>query len=929
MSSTTLLPKTVRHERWRAIAVVAFAGHTAWIASAPIAFGSNAPITRLGSAVAVGIIGSMAVIPCVWQAVRGPRMLRVTWAAFAVTAALAGLTPIVDLANFGAHHVLSEEGVIGSLAMIAGLGYRIAFVAGLVALISFPTAVAARARVFVDSAIICTVLMFALWLGLRSHVGLVSDLSMWQQSLILAPFLLDLFIATLSAMLLYIPRQRGRLASRLTGYFAAASLANIAADIVAAGNASTTKWSLISSLLLSAVPLILAVSATWPRPIVRATRMPAALVAGGQMLTGGAATLVLLMILAEVRFAGRIDLVSEWVASCLLVFVLIRQSVLWLEGRWLTSVLEEEVIFQAEALGRREHLFQALVQHSSDVIAIVRRDGGFEYTSPSMESQLGYPKSWLESATIHDLIAPDDQARATGLLGMSIEAPDDPHIARWTLLRVNGEPRLFEVNVRNLLDDFVVNGLVINLRDVTERKQLESRLMHQSLHDDLTGMPNRAYLRLQIERCLSQWVLQRDPFSLVVIDVDDFKSINDTLGHVAGDTVLRIVSERIAACTRRNDMVVRLAADEFGVLLSGVTADDNEARAVVERIIESVKVPFVVDGRNISVGVSIGFACVEDLVQHADDIVRNAELALHVAKSRARGTAVFFERDMHEAALRRIDMEADLRRAIEQDELQLFYQPTVDLETGHLNGFEALLRWPHPERGYISPVDFIPIAEESGLILPLGKWVLRQACHQLARWQARYPNGKQLHMNVNLSARQLDQPHIVEEIDEVIRESGVSPFSIVLEMTESVLSNNEATTKAKLERIEAMGCTLAIDDFGTGYSSLSYLRQYPMRVLKIDRSFIVDICEPGKTDHVAMIKTILELARTLEVKTVAEGIETMDQLLKLRSLGCDIGQGFFMARPASAEDIRRLVEATFARGIPLVTYAGVTKGAPR
>lgn len=923
LTSFPIMQRIERHYRVRAVAVVLFSAHSAWLSFAPIALGEESNIIRAVSSLFAAVSGLFGLGVCIRQTLRASRLLRVPWLAFGVGSFSVGMIPAFVMSStstrFPFYVTLSPPNIVAAVGTFA-------ISIGCISLFSFPKAPAARARAFLDAIITGSVISFLMWSLLQGRIALQSGASMLERFAVVAIIEADFILLTLAAALLLIPRMRGRLSPFVGGVLASAIAACTIGDFA---RVLTSESSLLGKsifeLSYTLAPILLAVGVSASRPLVRTQKFPTSLLYGGQILSSGAATVVLLMTLHQIRSEVGLDLVAQWIALCTVAFVLIRHGVSWLEERWMSSVLEKKVSSQAEALGQREHLFRALIQQSSDIIAIVSSDGKFEYFSPSMEQILGYPEEWLKNASMLEIVAPSEQERVDALFQMSDDRPGEVLHAQWHLLREDGAPRLCEVHVRNLLRDIAVNGYVVNLRDVTERKQLEGQLAHQALHDDLTGLANRSMLRMQIDQLMAQWVFQREPFTLIVIDLDGFKAINDSRGHIVGDMILKSVAQRIRECTRRGDLVVRVAADEFAVLVHGVSAEDRETTYISDRIIESIKTPFVVDERSITLSASLGVASVMDQVQNAGEVVRNADLALHSAKQYARGGCVLFERHMHDAAVLRVETEAELRTAIENDQLQLFYQPTVDMKTGNLDGFEALLRWPHPERGYIPPLEFIPIAEDSGLIVPLGAWVLRQACAQLAVWQARYPNGARLSMNINLSVRQLDQPDIVDFVKSIIAESGVSPTSIVLEMTESVLSENEHATMQKLQALREFGCHLAIDDFGTGYSSLSYLQKYPMSVLKIDRSFITDICEPGENSRYALVRTIIELARTLHVKTVAEGVETLDQLLRLRELDCEIGQGYFMARPAPAEEVRRLIEATYARGIPLCNLPAAAK----
>jgi EAL domain-containing protein (putative c-di-GMP-specific phosphodiesterase class I) len=357
---------------------------------------------------------------------------------------------------------------------------------------------------------------------------------------------------------------------------------------------------------------------------------------------------------------------------------------------------------------------------------------------------------------------------------------------------------------------------------------------------------------------------------------------------------------------RAGDTIARLGGDEFAILLEDMAAADEEGEQVIARIGDSLRRPFFVDGKDVVISASIGITVsTPDRVEGADELLRNADVAMYSAKERGNGRSATFEPSMHKAALERLEMEADLRRAVERQEFQAYYQPLIDLATGTMTGVEALIRWRHPTRGLVPPLEFIPLAEDTGLILPIGRWILREACQQARKWQLLYPDRKPLVVNVNLSARQLQEPGLVEDVAQALAETGLPPHTLVLEITESVLMHDAEATVGWLRELSALGVQLAIDDFGTGYSSLSYLRQFPVNTLKIDKSF-VDGVRLG-SEQSTLASAIIELGRKLGLKTVAEGIEQADQLAELGALGCDVGQGYLFARPLDSDALEALL----------------------
>jgi diguanylate cyclase (GGDEF)-like protein len=462
-----------------------------------------------------------------------------------------------------------------------------------------------------------------------------------------------------------------------------------------------------------------------------------------------------------------------------------------------------------------------------------------------------------------------------------------------------------ETMVTNLLDDPNVQGLVLNARDISERKTLEGQLIHQAFHDPLSGLANRALFRDRVEHAVAQAARRSGSLAVLFLDLDDFKTVNDSLGHSAGDQVLVEMGSRLRDCVRSGDTIARLGGDEFAILLEDMAAAD-EGELVIGRIGAAMRTPFHVDGKDVFVSTSIGITLsTPDRVEGADELLRNADVAMYSAKERGSGRSATFEPSMHTAALERLELEADLRTAIEHAEFEAYYQPLIDLSTGIMTGVEALIRWRHPTRGIVSPLDFIPLAEDTGLILPIGRWILREACQQARQWQLMWPDQTPLVVNVNLSGRQLQEPGLVQDVAQVLAETGLPPHTLVLEITESVLMEDAATAVRWLRELSALGVQLAIDDFGTGYSSLSYLRQFPVNTLKIDKSFVDGVCQGSEQSTLA--SAIIELGRKLGLKTVAEGIEQAPQLTELGVLGCDVGQGYLFARPLQADALEAML----------------------
>jgi diguanylate cyclase (GGDEF)-like protein/PAS domain S-box-containing protein len=448
-------------------------------------------------------------------------------------------------------------------------------------------------------------------------------------------------------------------------------------------------------------------------------------------------------------------------------------------------------------------------------------------------------------------------------------------------------------------------------------RDAQQDLSHQAMHDSLTGLPNRALLHDRIEQATNRVHRRESIVALMFVDLDDFKDVNDTLGHPVGDALLQVVGARLLAELRDVDTASRTGGDEFAVLIEDLR-DEGEAIAVAERIRAAVGAPYEVNGTVLRPQASIGVTTTRDGHETVADLLRNADIAMYAAKRAGKDRCQPFVDSMHTDALERATLERALREAILHDELTLHYQPEIDLENGRVAGAEALIRWHHPELGMLPPIKFIPLAEETGIIVPLGQWVLQKACAQLVEWQREDPDRyRDFTMNVNLSIRQLERPSIVADVRQALEDSGLNPRHLILELTESMLAGGEDLLE-RLHELRGLGVGIAVDDFGTGYSSLAYLRRFPLDVLKIDRSFVAGIA--ARHVDATLASTIIELGRMLGLTTVAEGIEEEDQLELLRQLGCSMGQGFLFAKPLPASELAQLVADTPVFELPDLPY---------
>ena len=555
------------------------------------------------------------------------------------------------------------------------------------------------------------------------------------------------------------------------------------------------------------------------------------------------------------------------------------------------SLAIERLVLSDDLHQRRgEARFRSLVHNSSDVITVVDADSTVRYHTPSARPVLGYGTDELLGTRLLDLVHPDHVSLALALFD---EASMGVGPVALRARRADGSWVDVEAIGDNLLGDPNVGGIVVTLRDVSVRKELERTLTHQAFHDSLTGLANRALFVDRVEHALRRRGRIAHEVAVLFLDLDDFKTVNDSLGHAVGDELLGGVASRLDGSLRPADTTARLGGDEFAILLEGMAGIDD-AFVAAQRLLDSLREPFTLEGKAVDVHASVGIAFADGDTLGSEALLRNADIAMYMAKSANKGSYEVFEPHMHDAAMRRLDVMADLQRAVENGDFVLHYQPIVTLDTRRVVGFEALVRWQHPVRGLLGPAEFIPLAEETNLILPLGRWVLEHACRQARSWHTQLGTT----MSVNLSQKQLAQPGLEDEVSEILRHTGVAPGAITLEITESVVMHDVDRTVALLARLRRLGVRVAIDDFGTGYSSLAVLRQLPIDVLKIDKAFVDGVgCN---SEDSMLVGTVIELARGLGLETVAEGIEHEDQVERLRELRCSLGQGYFFARPLPA-----------------------------
>lgn len=583
-----------------------------------------------------------------------------------------------------------------------------------------------------------------------------------------------------------------------------------------------------------------------------------------------------------------------------------------IKGAIEASLLERSIRYaiahgkMLETLHESEKRFRSVIESANDAIVLADYNGKIISWNKSAQTIFGYstkeainqPFSFL----LPERFCSSEENGIKHLLSSGLLTSGSCAVELCGL-RSDGEEFPLEISLSSweTVDGTYYSGII---RDVTERKALENQLTHQTLHDPLTSLANRVLFRNRVEHALSRVNRRNKPIAVLFLDLDNFKNINDSLGHAAGDQLLVSVAERLHTCLRGSDTAARLGGDEFAVLIEDAELTED-AVLVAERLLDVLRPSFAIDGKEVYIGTSIGIAvsCTSD--EKPENLLRNADVAMYMAKNNGRNRYVVFENKMHSALIKRMEIESDLRHAVEREEFYLHYQPIIDLKSRKLTGMEALVRWNHPERGTIPPLDFIPIAEETGLIVPLGKWILETACKQANIWFRKHLGENPFTLTVNLSGGQFEQQDIVEVVAGALENSGLPAPCLVLEITENMMLHNTESTIRKLEQLKELGIRLAIDDFGTGYSSLSYLQRFPVDILKIDKSF-VDKLNVGK-EGAAVARAIITMSEALQLKTVAEGIENPEQILELQKLGCELGQGYHFAKPLSDEDMENFL----------------------
>jgi len=555
-----------------------------------------------------------------------------------------------------------------------------------------------------------------------------------------------------------------------------------------------------------------------------------------------------------------------------------------------------------DVLRADDEAFRALVQHSQDIITVHDPQGITLYESPSASRLLGYPPGALVGRIPFDSIHPKDVVGTRDAFARLLEGDGPKTPVEFRFRHAKGHWIYLEALGSNLIDHPGIRGVVITSRDVSERHTAKKRDQYLAQHDGLTGLPNGLLMQDRLHQAISQARRGGGLVALMFVDLDRFKTVNDSFGRVIGDTLLKQVAQRLTACLRDTDTVARLGGDEFTIMLPDATNAQGVGE-VAQRVLSEFARPFSDGEQELYVSASIGISLFPRDGSDPDELVKHADRAMYSAKDAGRNSYRYFTEDLNREVREKVMLESGLRRAIERGELRLLYQPKIDLASGKIIGAEALVRWQHPKLGLILPAKFIPVAEESGLIAPLGEWVLRTACAQWRSWQREIVAPI---MAINVSARQFHQRNLAEAVVSAMAESSVDPGHLEIELTESAIMHDVQASISTLQRLKSHGISISIDDFGTGYSSLSYLKRLPLDILKIDQSFVRDI-DTDKNDA-ALVRTIIGLARNLGMKVLAEGVENFSQLSFLNAYGCNFGQGFLFGKPLAPEAFAELMQ---------------------
>ncbi len=804
------------------------------------------------------------------------------------------------------------------LASVPGLVSVLGLVLPLLALLAFlaPTLRhPARARTILDGLLVAGALLFTAW-----ALGLGEAYSAGPTLLLVHP-LVDIVLASLVLATV----MRVKKGARLPWALLVAGLGLLTAGHVAFINVHAAVPGSLAGLANSTWvigALVLALAALAPNTDLME-------VSGEARPTGLIPALLPYApvgVAATVGLVDQVDLLADAFllvdGVVILVLLLARQVLAHLENEALTARLDDMVGERTARLAYQERHFRSLVRNASDVLTVVDADNVIRYQSASVERVLGFAPGELVGRRIEELLHPDERVDTLARLRSSPPSPAPPAVIEGRLRHRRGRWCLAETTVSNLLGDESVRGILLTSRDVADRRRLEHDLRHQALHDPLTGLANRTLLRDRLEHAVARCKRGPESLALVTVDLDDFKIVNDTLGHPAGDRVLVEVARRLLQSVRAGDTVARLGGDEFAILLEH--SDDATLDLVAQRVQSWPRSPIQFDGSTVPIQGSMGVATTSGSSFDAEELLRNADLAMYAAKSDGKGSYQVFRPSMHADVVERERREAALHRALREGELVLHYQPVVDVASGWITGAEALVRWEHPDRGLMLPGEFLPLAEQSELVALIGRFALDEACRQARRWQQHRPHLARFAVSVNVGpTRQLTSPRLVAEVRQALVDTGLAPDTLVLEIAENALMGDVTTIIPALHELKGLGVQLALDDFGEAWSSLGGLRSLPVDKLKIDRSLVQEI--QSSNQEASIVTAVVAMARSLGVTTIAEGVESFEQLACLQENGCNEAQGFLLSVPLPPAEFEALLTDTDGR-LDVVALAHSAQG---
>jgi diguanylate cyclase (GGDEF)-like protein/PAS domain S-box-containing protein len=887
-----------RSFRRYAIAAASFA--VAFIVWIELGIGGNT-VTHVFNDVAGVMAAIAASAACIFAATRLAGRARYAWFLIAAGVAMwtAGevLWVVYDLA-------LGREMPFPSLADAGYLAFIPLTTAGLLALPSLGSATS-RLRALLDVVVTVTSLLCLSWVLILAPVYRSPGTSVLARVIAIAYPLGDVAIASIVILVISRARRGARLhLVLLGGGLAILALADSAFTYLSTvagyepGALVDAGW-VIAFLLIALAAISRATTPAESELPTRGRSLASA------VLPYVAVPIVLTLIATQTILGRKLDDLLIYGALLLGAVLVVRQALTVRENAMLTNGLEEKVAQRTVQLAASEALSRSIIDTATDAFIALDDDGHIIEWSKQAEELLGWTRDRALDRPLQDLVVASDHREAlqAGMKEFVLTGASRVFGQHLEVVARHRDGRSFpvELTMWGMLHDGVVrfNGFV---HDISERKRLEAELRHQALHDALTGLPNRELFLDRLDQALERQERTGMRPSILFLDLDNFKTVNDSLGHGVGDRLLVAFAQRLREVVRPADTVARFGGDEFAVLLDEVS-DPDEAEGASKRVIAAISMPFMVEGREIAVTASIGISSAGEETS-ADEMVRDADMAMYSAKLAGKDRYRIFEPHMHSVALDRLERETDLRAAVVRGEFVLLYQPIIDLQSGALKGAEALLRWNHPRRGTLPPSEFIELAEETGLIVPIGRWVLSEACRQLIAWDDEAGLTTDLSVSVNVSTLQFRHPGLLEHVAEAIDRSGVAPERLLLEITESVMLEDSERIVGLLQDLRRLGVRLAIDDFGTGYSSLGYLKRLPIDILKIDKTFIDGIA--SNAEDSALPHAIIKLAHTLQLGVTAEGVESDEQATRLRALGCEFGQGYFFSVPVPASEISRL-----------------------